>query len=1017
MRFRSWAAVVVISTFAHLTSAHMMMSDPSPLKAKINPNTADGNVDYSYTNPLSSSGSDYPCKGHLSVLGTSEADPVATWNAGEDHTITLSGHTTHNGGSCQVSMSVDGGNTFKVFRSIIGGCPAGDGYRILFTLPDDTPSSDQAILAWSWFNNLGNREMYMNCAVIKIGNGGSGNNFRAQPDIFRANVGNGCRTVDNADVMIPNPGPNVELAGSNAVPPTGDCESGPGAQSPGGSDSNSGSGSDSGSGCGSGQVSGVGEDGDGENEKPYKPVTHVCFGLYGASSDVANQSSSNSHVATCHSPRLRTISSRHDSVHGIYFKPSSSWFGGMNGQQRVQPLKKNMQPLRPLLPAQDSPAEPAKLENLPRKRSRPVQAACNACRKRKSKCTGERPTCSVCLYRRSSCEYTTRPGESRQQANSRKHNEVQGRATIHEQVLALLKNLPEEAAQDVFQRIRSGADATTIVNHVEAGDLLLQMAVTPETRLRYDFPYRSEMPEIYIQNNPYLNSFIYEAASLYSAHGQGRPSHATASGSQELQSVYTRPFHAAQVVEPRLSDAKVSWWTNVCDDDSLMQDLLRALFRCEYQFSAAFQKDLFLEDLVAQKQDFCSSLLINITLAYACVCYPQFSNRVEYWNPNTLGYRFLAEAKRLWELQASEPRVTTIQAGILFSVFHNLCGLDEIGQPYRVHGVKLARKLRLFSKSSCGNNDSKRKGWAYTAWALYNWETLVAFSFMIPPLVKEPPDWPLPDPTREGGWYGEIWLQYPLVSDLQPTQFGHIFRTRAKFRVIMNEYCDAAFSPNGVISLDQANRLHERLRRWYSDLPEPLTPMMIALPGHFQLHIYYYHLLLMIYEPLLATSKASDATLQKVVADAKKYLQTLIRLYYLRHGYEAMDLFLVIPLMLTGYDCINAILEEKSEHQIEILRSTLILVAKGLQNQRRNHYLAEALFRVIRGRMRPQEVALLRNSMTFDDEQEMEKHDMVQAVRSNWPVSIVKKQEEVDDHILTNLVESYGSLNVEETAQ
>ncbi|KAE9579504.1 hypothetical protein CGMCC3_g4725 [Colletotrichum fructicola] len=943
MRFRSWASVVVISTFAHPSSAHMMMSDPPPLKAKINPNTAEGNVEYSYTNPLSSSGSDYPCKGHLSVLGTSEADPVATWNAGEDHTITLSGHTTHNGGSCQVSMSLDGGNTFKVLRSVIGGCPAGDGYQISFTLPDDTPSSDQAILAWSWFNNLGNREMYMNCAVIKIGNGGSGNNFRAQPDIFRANVGNGCRTVDNADVMIPNPGSNVELVSSNAVPPT---------------------------------------------------VTWL----------------------RAIRPGCALISSRHDSVYRIYFKPSNSCFGGMNEQQRKQPLK-NMQPLRPLLPAQDSAAEPAKFDNLPRKRPRPVQAACNACRKRKSRCTGERPTCSVCLYRRSSCEYTTRPGESRQQATSRKHNEVQGRATIHEQVLALLKNLPEEAAQDVFQRIRSGADAATIVNHVEAGDLLLQMAVAPETRLRYNFPYRSEMPEIYVQNNPYLNSFIYEAASLYPAHGQGRPSHATAGGSQELQSVYTKPFHAARVVEPRLSDAKISWWTNVCDDDSLMRDLLRALFRCEYQFSAAFQKDLFLEDLVAQKQDFCSSLLVNITLAYACVCYQQFSNRVEYWNPNTLGYRFLAEAKRLWELQASEPRLTTIQAGILFSVFHNLCGLDELGQPYRIHSVTLARRLRLFSKSSCGNNDSKRKGWAYTAWALYNWETLVSFSFMIPPLVKEPPDWPLPDPTREGGWYGEIWLQYPLVPGLQPTHFGHIFRTRAKFRVIMNEYCDAAFSPNGVISLDKANRLHEKLRRWYSDLPEPLKPKTIALPGHFQLHIYYYHLLLMIYEPLLAASKGRDATLQKVVADAKKYLQTLIRLYYLRHGYEAMDLFLVIPLMLTGYDCINAISEEKSEHQIEILRSTLILVAKGLQNQRRNHYLAEALFRVIRGRMRPQEVALLRSSMTFDDDQEMEKHDMVQAVRSHWPVSIVKKQEEVDDHILTHLVESYGSLNLEETAR
>lgn len=51
----------------------------------------------------------------------------------------------------------------------------------------------------------------------------------------------------------------------------------------------------------------------------------------------------------------------------------------------------------------------------------------------------------------------------------------------------------------------------------------------------------------------------------------------------------------------------------------------------------------------------------------------------------------------------------------------------------------------------------------------------------------------------------------------------------------MNEYCDAAFSPNGVITLDKANGLHEKLRRWYSDMPGPLNPKTIALPGHFQL--------------------------------------------------------------------------------------------------------------------------------------------------------------------------------------
>lgn len=109
-------------------------------------------------------------------------------------------------------------------------------------------------------------------------------------------------------------------------------------------------------------------------------------------------------------------------------------------------------------------------------------------------------------------------------------------------------------------------------------------------------------------------------------------------------------------------------------------------------------------------------------LIWSQVCYPGFSNRAEYWNPNTLAYRFLAEAKRLWELECPEPCITTIQAGILFSVFHNLCGLDEIGQPYRIHAVSLAHELRIFDVMDV-RSQRIQNGRAYTAWALYIWET------------------------------------------------------------------------------------------------------------------------------------------------------------------------------------------------------------------------------------------------------------------------------------------------------
>lgn len=116
--------------------------------------------------------------------------------------------------------------------------------------------------------------------------------------------------------------------------------------------------------------------------------------------------------------------------------------------------------------------------------------------------------------------------------------------------------------------------------------------------------------------------------------------------------------------------------------------------------------------------------------------------------------------------------------------------------------------------------------------------------------------------------------------------------------------------------------------------------------------MYYHHLILTLYEPLLEVKTNQEPSPHQIIADAKKYLQTLVRVYYLRHGFEAMDLFIVIPLILAGSDCIDAINEQTPSPKLETLRSTLILVAKGLFNQRRNHYLAEALFRVIRGRMR-----------------------------------------------------------------
>jgi len=89
----------------------------------------------------------------------------------------------------------------------------------------------------TWFNNQGNREMYMNCAVVTVSGGRRKLMPRAEvnslpsvekralgPQIFLANLGNGCSTRAGADVEFPDPGNSVERGGSgDTAAPVGDC--------------------------------------------------------------------------------------------------------------------------------------------------------------------------------------------------------------------------------------------------------------------------------------------------------------------------------------------------------------------------------------------------------------------------------------------------------------------------------------------------------------------------------------------------------------------------------------------------------------------------------------------------------------------------------------------------------------------------------------------------------------------------------------------------------------------------
>ncbi|GAB7362558.1 hypothetical protein MBLNU230_g2875t1 [Neophaeotheca triangularis] len=210
---------------------HIEMSWPYPLRSKFNPDTPQSLINYDMLAPLHPSGSEFPCRGYQN---DQSIHPVVTYEAGSTYNMSLEGSATHQGGSCQISLSYDNGATFRVIKSMIGDCPLKSTYD--FTIPSYAQTGP-ALLAWSWSNLVGNREFYMNCAAVEIQAGTKSRRRRRDaqsiddlPFIWKADLTqvNDCSTVEGTNTVYPHPGPDVEYGAgmdSSSPPTIGNCDS------------------------------------------------------------------------------------------------------------------------------------------------------------------------------------------------------------------------------------------------------------------------------------------------------------------------------------------------------------------------------------------------------------------------------------------------------------------------------------------------------------------------------------------------------------------------------------------------------------------------------------------------------------------------------------------------------------------------------------------------------------------------------------------------------------------------
>jgi len=222
-------------------AGHMIMNTPVPY-----------NPHHVQVSPLDGLKYTFPCQGDFS-------DPPADTpiTAGGHQTVKFTGSAVHGGGSCQFSVNYDSPPSadptrWKTIFSIIGGCPAdapgnvkenGEDadFRIQgvqcgnsvgknctrqydIPIPKDLPNG-RASFAWTWFNKIGKREMYMNCAPVVISGGAKDTTFlESLPSIFVANYPGTCTVGSREEAInLPNPGRFGAILGPFVENNLGDC--------------------------------------------------------------------------------------------------------------------------------------------------------------------------------------------------------------------------------------------------------------------------------------------------------------------------------------------------------------------------------------------------------------------------------------------------------------------------------------------------------------------------------------------------------------------------------------------------------------------------------------------------------------------------------------------------------------------------------------------------------------------------------------------------------------------------
>ncbi|PWY77084.1 C6 transcription factor [Aspergillus heteromorphus CBS 117.55] len=599
-----------------------------------------------------------------------------------------------------------------------------------------------------------------------------------------------------------------------------------------------------------------------------------------------------------------------------------------------------------------------------------VSMACLACKKSKRKCSGT-PPCDNCRAFNRQCVFDETLDQRRRVAAKRTADELSYHRDMLNDLLRVMRAEDQTHALRLLEIIRNNASGEEIRTYID--EMLSQIEGHGQV---------SDVAERQLQE-------VRRVIDIEGAGPSFRPK--------------VMDIHYLCNEVPYRVPAKP--WTTVTADADLVSHLVSLYFTWDYPFHAFLDRDVFLAHMRKgnTKSDLCSPFLVNALLTNAC----HFSDYSEaYVDPGdivTKGADFLAEAERLREEEPTKISLAYLQGTLLLYERYSISGEDDLGYRMLHQAIWTGESLgligpRMFAPSPGQISDDMDISVKRTAWGLFHIDTVVHTDFLRPSLIDKVN---LERPNRYLVEDSSIWFPYPSHRLARQSYLSQYFNESCNLCEIARDISQRLFTINDTASSLQhkwqaKETLYERLRAWYTGLPEFFDPHRRPPPYIILLRMRFHTLVINIFSfegdgyvsspdseaPKTPESPPGLSPLSKyntfeIVQSAAHAIATLTILHRREFGISRAHHFAMYAINLALF----TMLEPES---FDILDADFLALASAFSSIANRSHLGRSLFHMFRQSVRAkgQGRHLRESHLASDDLKEM--FDEESTMSSQW---------------------------------